>query len=418
MSDSMKTLTRDDRYWYAFNVTTLLVVATILLVAIVQLWQPEPTWLLAQAAKVSPAGTGAGAPAKTDGSGNPNGTSGSTTGTTGATGTTGETGATATTGSSATPGSAATTGSSGATGTTGSTGANATGGNASTGGSPGTAGGGNPQAPNTPKGPAGPTGPTPQTNVLSSTDDNAVATYNWLYSGSFPMGSGTHTILIVLLVGALGSTFVAFKTLVWHRGVSSYDASWASYYVLRPVEGGVVALGFYLVMKAGLSGQTSPTMTPYGPAAIAFLIGLFSREAVEKLRQIFVTVFAQAPMAATTTSSGAPAGTMSAAVGGNPPFTAAITPADMNLTQAGAANTAQLVVTASAAGQPIPTVAVTADTQKAITIGAGQVQAANSLVTSFPITVDATKLAAGSTTFDFEITEATHKVTVSLKVTK
>lgn len=109
----------------------------------------------------------------------------------------------------------------------------------------------------------------------------------------------TALFLIVMLSGALGSLLHSLRSLYWYAGNRRLVWSWAVMYMLLPFSGAVLATIFYIIIRAGFlpsSGgtQTIPS-TPYGFAALGALVGLFSEEAVLKLKQVAETVFASTP---------------------------------------------------------------------------------------------------------------------------
>jgi hypothetical protein len=65
------------------------------------------------------------------------------------------------------------------------------------------------------------------------------------------------------------------------------------WYGLRLFSGASLALLVYLGVRGGLFGgqASAPQVDPYGTAAFAGLVGLFSRQATEKLEEVFDTVF-------------------------------------------------------------------------------------------------------------------------------
>lgn len=109
----------------------------------------------------------------------------------------------------------------------------------------------------------------------------------------------TALFLIAMLSGALGSLLHSLRSLYWYTGNRRLVWSWAIMYMLLPFSGAVLATIFYIIIRAGFlpsSGgtQTIPN-TPYGFAALGALVGLFSEEAVLKLKQVAETVFARTP---------------------------------------------------------------------------------------------------------------------------
>jgi hypothetical protein len=116
-------------------------------------------------------------------------------------------------------------------------------------------------------------------------------------------------IVIVLLSGGIGAMVHALRSFSAHMGTRHLTVGWGWWYLLRPLEGAVISLAFYLVLRGGLIGsnganQTSSTVISiYGMAGIAVLVGMFSQEAVAKLKEVAETLFSKA----TSTTSAAAA---------------------------------------------------------------------------------------------------------------
>lgn len=119
--------------------------------------------------------------------------------------------------------------------------------------------------------------------------------------GPFPVAPDLRIFFTVIAAGALGSlihTVTSFADYVGNRRLSR---SWIWWLVLRTPVGIALALLFYLVLRGGLIVPTLPGNTqqanatqllnPYGIAAISALAGMFSKQATDKLREIFDTLF-------------------------------------------------------------------------------------------------------------------------------
>jgi len=106
----------------------------------------------------------------------------------------------------------------------------------------------------------------------------------------------TRLLVIVILAGALGSLFHAIRSFYWYVGNRSLRWSWTASYVLLPLGGGILAMLFYFVVRGGFfsSQSTVGDTSPFAFAAFAALVGTFSSQAAEKLKQIASTVFAPA----------------------------------------------------------------------------------------------------------------------------
>lgn len=98
---------------------------------------------------------------------------------------------------------------------------------------------------------------------------------------------------LVLLAAALGACLHGLTSLVEFVGNDKFVPSWTLWYLLRPVAGGLLALVFYLVARGGVFNdvgiRTSGEL--YGVLAVAGLIGLFSKQGLYKLSDLFDVLF-------------------------------------------------------------------------------------------------------------------------------
>ena len=111
----------------------------------------------------------------------------------------------------------------------------------------------------------------------------------WL---SFSPSDNFRLLLIVIVVGALGSLIHVLRSFYWYVGNRSLRSSWLLMYFLLPFNGAGLALLFFLIVRGGLSTQTPPTQSTLdGYAALAALVGMFSQQAMNKLKQIAESFF-------------------------------------------------------------------------------------------------------------------------------
>jgi hypothetical protein len=117
-------------------------------------------------------------------------------------------------------------------------------------------------------------------------------------SDGCPITDEGRTIVIVLLAGGIGAMVHAVRSFSAHVGSHSLAAGWGWWYFLRPLECAVVALAFYLVLGGGLvqagSASTAGTASVYAMAGLSVLVGMFSHEAVTKLKEVAETFFSKA----------------------------------------------------------------------------------------------------------------------------
>jgi hypothetical protein len=118
----------------------------------------------------------------------------------------------------------------------------------------------------------------------------------WLVLGLYRpnIDQSTGLLLLALLMGAIGGYVHATTSFVSYIGNRQFKASWGWWYILRAFIGAALALLTYLALRGGfLTGESSTagTINAYGVATISGLVGLFSKQATDKLEEIFNTAF-------------------------------------------------------------------------------------------------------------------------------
>jgi hypothetical protein len=119
--------------------------------------------------------------------------------------------------------------------------------------------------------------------------ESAIVILHW----RFGLSAEVRLIWLVVVTSALGSYIHTVTSFTLYAGNRSLFASWLAWYVLRPAISAALALIFYFALRAGLfSGATADqTINPFGIAAISGMVGMFSKQATEKLGKIFDTIF-------------------------------------------------------------------------------------------------------------------------------
>ncbi len=100
-----------------------------------------------------------------------------------------------------------------------------------------------------------------------------------------------HMILIAIILGALGSCLHAITSLTIYLGNQKYNRNWAPWYFFRPITGAILSLVVYVVVRAGFITHIENVEGFYIIAATACLVGLFSKQALDKLSDIFDILF-------------------------------------------------------------------------------------------------------------------------------
>ena len=103
----------------------------------------------------------------------------------------------------------------------------------------------------------------------------------------------TALLAMVIVASALGGFVHAATSFATYVGNRRLHRSWIWWYLLRVFIGAALAVSFYFAVRGGLlSAQvSSDSINPYGIAALAAMVGLFSKQATDKLREIFETMF-------------------------------------------------------------------------------------------------------------------------------
>lgn len=100
-------------------------------------------------------------------------------------------------------------------------------------------------------------------------------------------------IYLVMIVGAFGSYVHAATSFASYVGNQQMGKSWVWWYLLRPLIGSALALVFYFAVRAGFmqNGADSGSVNVFGIGAMAGLTGMFSKQATDKLREVFDNFF-------------------------------------------------------------------------------------------------------------------------------
>jgi len=103
----------------------------------------------------------------------------------------------------------------------------------------------------------------------------------------------TTGLSIAMICGALGAYIHVATSFASFAGNRSLEPSWIWWFVLRPAIGAALALMFYFVMRSGLmlDGPLGDAVSPFGIAAMSAVVGLISKQLIDKLRNVSDTTF-------------------------------------------------------------------------------------------------------------------------------
>jgi hypothetical protein len=112
----------------------------------------------------------------------------------------------------------------------------------------------------------------------------------------FPLAADVRLLILVLLAGGLGAYVHAGQSYASYMGNREFKKQWTWWYILRIPVGSVLALFVYFTARGGLITGTTPTsrtddVNIFGIMAIAALSGLFSKQVIDKLAEVFDNFF-------------------------------------------------------------------------------------------------------------------------------
>lgn len=122
----------------------------------------------------------------------------------------------------------------------------------------------------------------------------------------FSMTLDVKLLLIVMVMGGLGSFVHSATSFGDFVGNERLTTNWIWWYVLRPFLGMALAEIFYLAIRGGFLsvGSSGENINLYGIAAISGLVGMFSKQATDKLSEVFNTLFKTGPQTGDATRKG------------------------------------------------------------------------------------------------------------------
>lgn len=113
--------------------------------------------------------------------------------------------------------------------------------------------------------------------------------------------SDLNEALAMLFGAGIGSAITTGLAFFRHASAEkNFDRAWAPWYVARPVMGMLLGLIFYFLIKGGLWSTVGneaavSNLNEWSLAGIGALVGLFSHQAIEKLRELFHVLFRVEP---------------------------------------------------------------------------------------------------------------------------
>jgi predicted amino acid-binding ACT domain protein len=118
-----------------------------------------------------------------------------------------------------------------------------------------------------------------------------------VFMRSYTLSGEVTVLLIVMLMGALGSLVYSTHTLVTKVANKKFESQWTLWYLGHPLLGSSLAVIFYVLVRGGLVNLSVSTggLNLYGVATVAGIVGFCSLEGTKKLKDMFDTLFGGTP---------------------------------------------------------------------------------------------------------------------------
>lgn len=114
-----------------------------------------------------------------------------------------------------------------------------------------------------------------------------------IFGHEFPVPPEERFLYLVVIAAAIGSSIAVATSFTTYLGNQRLYTRWVWWYVLRLPIGIALSVLFYLAVRGGFFSSTSTEtdVNPYGMAALGGLVGMFSKQASDKLQDVFEQLF-------------------------------------------------------------------------------------------------------------------------------
>ena len=116
-----------------------------------------------------------------------------------------------------------------------------------------------------------------------------------IYTYTCPQLTGKNVVWLMMLAGALGAILHGLRSFSWYVGNRQLVWSWIPMYFVMPFISATTSTIFYLIIRGGLMTGAAENDNVFRLMAIGTLVGLFSPQALEKLKSISEVIFTSTP---------------------------------------------------------------------------------------------------------------------------
>jgi hypothetical protein len=131
-------------------------------------------------------------------------------------------------------------------------------------------------------------------DISNASQDSQTASVSF-FGATFNVYGEVRMLILIGLIGAIGAQVRSLRSLSWYIGNRELTWSWLVLYIVAPCIGAMLGSIFYFVIRAGFFSPSASieNSNPIGFIALAALAGMFSEQAVLKLKDVAETLLAK-----------------------------------------------------------------------------------------------------------------------------
>ncbi len=127
----------------------------------------------------------------------------------------------------------------------------------------------------------------------SGSNSNQWSTDVFMFGGHLNVQPEPRFIFLLVVASAIGSFVAVATSFTTYLGNQKLYTRWIWWYILRLPVGIALAVLFYVAVRGGFftSNASQADVNPFGVAALGGLVGMFSKQAADKLQDVFAQLF-------------------------------------------------------------------------------------------------------------------------------
>lgn len=110
-----------------------------------------------------------------------------------------------------------------------------------------------------------------------------------IFNQTYPLTGDGYFFWVVLVAGMIGAIIRCIFSYFRHLGFGDFSLDWAWFYLMLPFGGAILSLVLYFVIRGGFYSSSlgkDLSLNLFSFAALGALTGLYSENAMEKLKQV------------------------------------------------------------------------------------------------------------------------------------